>query len=76
LKGGFGLSDREKKRKEANDFLIEGWSKRYGRKVTMCEVEEIKTNLHEFMNVMERIDLYLKQRDGDKNLPAGESSVL
>ncbi len=76
VKGGLYLSEREKRRKEANTFLIVGWSKRYGRKVTIGEVEEIKTNVCEFMDVMQRIEQYLKQREADKNAPTGADSAL
>jgi hypothetical protein len=54
------------KPKETDDYLMAGWSKRYGREISLGEVHEINANLSAFVDVMERMDRYLRQKRRQK----------
>ena len=58
---------KTEKPKETDEYLIAGWSKRYGREIGLGEVYEINANLSAFVDVMERMEHYLKQKRRQKN---------
>lgn len=49
-------------RKSTDEYLMAGWSKRYGCRIGLDEVREINANLSAFVETMERIERYLKQK--------------
>ena len=51
-----------KQKRDTDKYLIQGWSKQYRRPVSLDEVHEINANLSSFLEVMERIDLYLSEK--------------
>ena len=56
------------KQKESTDaYLMAGWSKRYGYEIRLEEVREINANLSAFVDVMDRMERYLKQKRRQKN---------
>ena len=55
------------KQKESTDaYLMAGWSKRYGYEIRLEEVREINANLSAFVDVMDRMERYLKQKQHRK----------
>ena len=54
------------KPEETDGYLIAEWSKRYGREISLAEVQEINANLSAFVDVMERMDRYLRQKHRQK----------
>ena len=64
-KGMFCL--KKSKRGASDQEMVRGWSKQYKRPVSMEDVHEINTNLESFVNVMERIELYLNEKVKKKN---------
>ena len=56
------MQKTEKPTKNVNQYLIAGWTKQYGRPISLDEVQEINANLSDFVDVMERIDWYLRKR--------------
>ncbi|OGX07066.1 MAG: hypothetical protein A2Z88_10630 [Omnitrophica WOR_2 bacterium GWA2_47_8] len=53
--------------RDTDEYLIQGWSKQYRRPVSLAEVREINANLSAFVDVMERMEHYLKQKRRQKN---------
>lgn len=53
---------KTEERRLIEDYLVAGWSKRYGRPVSFEEVREINANLVAFVEVMRKIDLYLQEK--------------
>ena len=51
-----------KPKHNTDQYLILGWSKQYQRPVSLDEVHEINANLSSFLEIMERIDELLKQK--------------
>ena len=47
---------------EEKEKLISGWSKQYGRPVSLAEVEEINLNLSSFFSVLLALETDLKEK--------------
>lgn len=63
---------RRMHKQNREEGLIKGWSAQYGRPLTSADVEEINTNLSAFVDVMHRIDCYLRRKRKRKHLSGGE----
>ena len=58
---------KKSKRCSPDQELVAGWSKQYKRSVSLNDVREINSNLSSFVDVMERIEHYLNEKDKTAN---------
>jgi len=64
-----------KPKRDTDQYLILGWSKQYRRPISLDEVHEINANLSSFLEIMERVDVLLKQKQmREKPLPRKNSA--
>ncbi len=63
-----------KQKRDTDKYLMLGWSRQYQRPVSLDEIHEINANLSSFVEIMERINLYLQEKDKENPLSRKDSA--